>query len=151
MKPSRFSFFGRVFTSLIASGLIWFTAIGMDLDARGVSLIRLLSFQPFFYFFLVWPFVVVAGNSKLAMLRLLAWGITLGYYVLIPVFYAGRFFSGISQFFHDCHRVIRLMGIDGGILLCVWLMAFSTIQYMIWFPIKTAPRNSLVAGAPSKE
>lgn len=151
MKQPRFAFYRRAVISFIASGLVWFTAIGMDLDARGVSLIRLLSFQPLFYFFLAWPFAVMAANSKSPVLRRAAWGTAVLYYLVILVFNGRSIFSGIFHFFKDCDRVIRLMGFDGGILLFTWLVAFSSIQYMIWHPIKIALPNDLVTGASNEK
>jgi hypothetical protein len=144
MKRLELAFLRRVFVSLIASGSIWFTAVAMDIDARGVSLIRLLSFHPFFYFFLVWPFVVAGANSRVLVFRSVACGTALLYYLIVLLFDAKNFFIGISHFFHDCYRVIRLMGIDGWILLSVWFVAFSAIQYMIWHPFKTAPMKGSV-------
>ena len=126
--------FFRAFLGIGATVIFGITGVLLTFDPSGVFLIRVLTFEPLSWGFLLWPLFILLANRPQLELRVSGRILAITYLAYVRQSNLDRFNEGVFNFIEDCDRLVSLTGPLGVIAIVLWGISILTIQYLIWVP-----------------
>jgi hypothetical protein len=139
MKKIHFRFIASLIATLVLFGTAAVIGIAFDEISR---FMMFFTFRPSQYFFVVWPIIVLAGNTNAKYLRLSAKLATLAYFFFMLDIDPRGFEYILEAYGSVIFKYSSQADLVEIVLFALWCFSFISIQYFIWFPIKAKKDES---------